>query len=639
MKEFYGRHKNVILVALIFFIVCAVFGRMLINEFVYDDTSLIVSNRLIKTNLNPLFYFTHGDTLRPDQPLSKDIYRPLATWFFAIEYHLFGPSPFYFHLLSLLLHALNSVLCFFLFKKLTRNSAFSFWGALIFGLHPITTETVAWANQQAALWSWLFSFLALLAFFYENRFSQSWVKITVISASSFFAVFSKEQAVILPILCGLLVFCSGERLKNRLKEIAGVTIPITIYLLFRAIFLGAFSQQEAWANGHWGIFLTMIRGFAEYFKLMVWPHPLSVNYDSFPISETFWDFKVIISAAILAALAALAIIFWRKSKLFSTGIIWIFAVLAPVSNFILPTKQIISERYLYFALPGLILSFFAAADFTFKKINLNRKILIPVSIIFALIISSIFSLGTFFRLADWKNELSLWKHEVEIKPNDWRTQKNYAYTLEKENHTAEAIRYYQKSIELAGGADLYLRSTNALAIAYIRLNETEKAESLLLSALKIFPENNALLYSLGQTYLKAKKNKEAANVFWNLSIKNNNEEVAAFFALLSEKIAGQNSKAKAETENFKNEYFRTNALNLAAGREKFLEGKFAEASSLLTESLQNYPPPIIEPYLWLAEVFEKTNETEKALWLYHQALVFDAFSIDALQGIKRLTSE
>jgi len=191
-------------------------------------------------------------------------------------------------------------------------------------------------------------------------------------------------------------------------------------------------------------------------------------------------------------------------------------------------------------------------------------------------------------------------------------------------------------LELAHNSDLALKSVNVWAIAYIRANKPQKAVEIISEALKDFLDNDALLYTLGQAHLKNKQYGEAEKIFLRLSEKNNDEDVALFFAVLSQKLEGKKDEEKINIAKIKNPRFREQALLLIQGREKMLEKKWQEAVSLFITGLKITQSPIIEPYLWLAESFEKSGEKEKALAVYDLTLSVYPLSIDALQGIKRM---
>lgn len=663
IKDFYGRRKNIIFPALLFIAVFLLFSRILSNNFVYDDLTLVVSNRnIIGDVINPVYYFTHGDALRPYDPANLDIYRPLSVWFLALEHWIFGMDSSYFHLVNLLLHSANTVLFFIFLKKFFPGSILPFAGSLFFGLHPVTTETVAWVNQQTALWSWFFSFLTLLAGLSrtgEVRLPREvgLRKIFILFALSFAAVFSKEQAVVLPLiylLCLIYFNLKNDRaykasLKSGWKEFGILTFSVILYLLFRAVFLGSFVQQEPWGGGRYSMFLTMVNGFAYYLRLLVWPHPLSINYDSFPIARVVMDNNVVFSALILFLIIFAAIILMRRLPLFSLGFFWVFITLLPVSNFILPTKQIINERFLYFALPGFIIATLSVVTFFIRKLSksdfngvllksdFKTFVCSAALVIISTWILIVFPFLTYARLGDWKNELMLWKHELKVSPQSWRTQKNYAWALEMENRTKESIKYLENSLKLSHNPDLALKSINALVIAETRIGNTKRAVEFALDGLKNFPDNDALLYSLGQAYLKDKVYGDAEKIFLRLSEKNNGEDVALFFAILSKKLGGKkDEEIKTDVAKIKNTRFQEQALFLIQARKKMLDEKWQEAIQLFITTLRIARPPIIEPPLWLAESFEKSGEKEKALAVYDLTFSIYPLSIDAVQGIKRL---
>lgn len=643
IKEFFGKNKEIMLPALLFLIVLVVFGRMASNDFIYDDYANILFNRAVQTVINPAPYFSDAKTIRPMAPQTVDVYRPLSTWLLSLEHRLFGLEPFYFHLFSLLLHALNTVLFFLLLVKILGKTTLSFWGALIFGIHPVMTESVAWISQQCVLLSWFFSFLILHLLFTGEKngnifLDKKWKKIALLAVFSFLAVFSKEHAVILPLIYVLCVLVLKMNFIKRLGEIAAVAAPVIFYLVLRVNILDSYAQIEPWGGGRFVIFLTMLKGLAYYFRLLVWPWPLSVNYDSFPLEKNPFSANVIFSVAFLLLIIFLAIILWRKQPLFFAGILWIFINFAPVSNFILPMKQIINERFLYFAVPGIILASLSGVIFIKEKVaNFETgKFAFAFPVFSTVAVSLIFSGLTFSRLGDWENGLTLWRREIEIRPNDWRNQTNYGVSLEHQNRTEEAIKHYEKALAIAPRDDLESSSALTLAAAYSRIEEQKIAGGIILTALEQFPENENLLFGLARTYFENKQYGKAAEIFESLNKKGSND-LTAFSAVLSLKLDNESEdKIKNAVENIKNPQLRQQIPFLIMGREKMLEEEWSEAASILNYTLKNSTTPIFEAYLWVAESYEKMNEKEKALGLYQAALaVFPSLDIDAAQGVIR----
>src|SRR5262245_43243182 len=128
-------------------ITAAVFARALWNGFVYDDELLIVRNPLVTAPESP------GQLL--GQPLWKDhaFWRPLTALVLCAGYHAGAGGAAVLHALSVALHAAATGGAFALAHRVTRRPPIAFCAALLFGLHPVQVESVAWATSiDAPLW-------------------------------------------------------------------------------------------------------------------------------------------------------------------------------------------------------------------------------------------------------------------------------------------------------------------------------------------------------------------------------------------------------------------------------------------------------------------------------------------------------
>ena len=126
-----------------------IYANSLSGEFVYDDRLQILNNPTILSTDNvgqafkePFWGFAQKD-------LSQNVanyYRPVFTLAYMCIYRAWGFNPFYFHLVSVSLHALLGILVFFLANEFIRNRRYSALAALLFIAHPSQTETVAWVG-------------------------------------------------------------------------------------------------------------------------------------------------------------------------------------------------------------------------------------------------------------------------------------------------------------------------------------------------------------------------------------------------------------------------------------------------------------------------------------------------------------
>ena len=175
------------------------------GEFVYDDHRFIEANEGIRS-VRPWAALTDASTASHGEGIRHDIYRPLRTILFSVEYALFaeedeqtGAVEFHlawWHALSILLHALNAVLVWRLLLPLVRGALLpATVGALLFAVHPMTSESVAWLSSQGDLLAVTLLLTTLILF--ERR----GIRRTVLGAFAFVgACLAKESALMLPLM-------------------------------------------------------------------------------------------------------------------------------------------------------------------------------------------------------------------------------------------------------------------------------------------------------------------------------------------------------------------------------------------------------------------------------------------------------
>jgi len=155
-----------------------VYVNTLENDFIHDDKHEILENPWIKdTKFIPNFFLSHSWGFR-DPTVASNYYHPLRLIVYTIQYRLFGTQPFGYHLTNVIIHTMVTVMVFLisisLFKQIFNERAILFPAAasLLFAVHPIHTEAVAWISGIAEL---LMSLFGLLSFFiYINTTEQQY---------------------------------------------------------------------------------------------------------------------------------------------------------------------------------------------------------------------------------------------------------------------------------------------------------------------------------------------------------------------------------------------------------------------------------------------------------------------------------
>ena len=168
-------------VALLGFLILLVFGtyfKVLRAEFVYDDFGFIVNNKDIQSFKPFSKFFLSPDIFTGSNYATENTggknWRPISSLAFAIEYRLFGPNPFGFHFVGILLHLFNIILVYFLINKLTNRTGVAIAVSSLWALHPVLTEAVSWVSNQSSLIFFGFFLLAILALL-KKRFWASYL--------------------------------------------------------------------------------------------------------------------------------------------------------------------------------------------------------------------------------------------------------------------------------------------------------------------------------------------------------------------------------------------------------------------------------------------------------------------------------
>ena len=180
--------KNQIIVSIFFIIVVTFvsFSSSLDNNFTnWDDQNFITDNPLIKTlsleNLEDIFTDFYKENFR----------QPLVLLSFSLEYHFFQLNPFIYHLDNLILHILNALLVFYLIFILSDNVFVSLLAAVLFGIHPLHVESVAWLSERKDVLSTFFFLLAVIFYLFYKKRKQAALLLIYPFLCSFFPFYPK----------------------------------------------------------------------------------------------------------------------------------------------------------------------------------------------------------------------------------------------------------------------------------------------------------------------------------------------------------------------------------------------------------------------------------------------------------------
>jgi len=526
--------KHWVHIGLIILLTFGVYANSFKNEFVYDDEVVIVENNFIKDWKNFPKIFTKDYFV-----LAQEVsYRPICTLSFFIDYSLWKLNTFGWHLTNICFHTANAIIIYFLIRlmfsySLTSslpNSLTALLTALFFALHPVQTEAVNGISFREDLISFFFFFL--LAFHLYLRSTQTlnhqsirlsnyptiqptnYLLYFASLISFIFALFSKEMAIILPLALILYEFCFGEHIfytsnfassfKHFIRKYFFYFLIIGFYLYVRfflfkpqGIVMGidASSPPEYPGGSFYSALCTMGKVIIQYLKLLFFPLKLSLSYDFFPISCSFLERETLFSFVILILVLFFALKIYNHSKKLFFSIFFFFISLLPVSN-IYPFDGIMAERYLYF--PNLGFSIFLVALLTLlttkiKKISFQKFVKLAI---IPLLLG--YTIRTFFRNFDWRNELILYQKTIKDFPNS--AQGHYllgSFYLTKKKDYIKAIEEFKQCLKFI---PFHVDSYYSLGVAYERTKEYDKAITYYRKAIALEPNYWEAHRNLGVIY-------------------------------------------------------------------------------------------------------------------------------------------
>jgi tetratricopeptide (TPR) repeat protein len=382
--------------------------------------------------------------------------RPLLNFTFWINFQLSGTDTFSYHAVNVLLHCANSWLLFLILRRLWSFVGGSgilppVYGAALFLLHPLQTESVAYITSRSETLSILFAYSALAVFIERNRelpvtFSRSAAILLLLGA----AVLTKEHTAAMAAIFILADYfwttpfaLTGLRHNWRFYAplaAGGILAAAFIAKTFRTADTAGFGLKDLPWNHY---FFSQWRMFWRYLRMTVLPLDLNVDPDIAVSRAASEEFSWLAGLAIVALLAGA----WhvrRRAPLAAFGVFAFAVLLAPTSS-IVPIRDLFAERRMY--LPFIGISCLALEAFRRWKIP-NW---VPATVL------AVFAFLTYQRSHAWGSALALWQDTVAGSPNKQRPRFQLAFVHYSEGRCAEAAAEFAKAAELGPPDDaLYI---------------------------------------------------------------------------------------------------------------------------------------------------------------------------------------
>lgn len=402
-----------------------VFSGSLVNGFVnWDDRQGLVGNQgwrgLTWTNIKwMLTTFDLGH------------YQPLSWLSLGLDYEIWGLSAFGIHLQSLLLHCGCALLVYFIGLRLLKDRATSVVAALLFSLHPLRVESIAWAAERRDPLSTVFYLWTLLLWLDGKR---RWALVTALLSLS-----AKLTGMTLPgVLLLLDIYPLKRWNKKSAPKLLWEKIPFAVLALVFLV-VNVFAQVSIATmptlsqHGLAPRLVSSAYSLVFYLGKTVWPANLSpLYYGGSPADHM----TVLIGGAVALGLA-FAFKFPKLRPALAAALAFYAMTLIPYLGLVKSGRQIAADRYTYIACVPFALLAAAALRGRLK-------------IVAALILLTL-SAASWRQTALWHDSLSLWRRALAVEPMSDTPRPIIALALMERGRSDEAILYLEEQVNLFKG--------------------------------------------------------------------------------------------------------------------------------------------------------------------------------------------
>ncbi|MFZ2948478.1 MAG: tetratricopeptide repeat protein [Desulfuromonadaceae bacterium] len=519
-------------------LITAVYYQITSHQFInYDDPSYITENIHIQAGL------TWEGVRWAFTTVHEANWHPLTWISHMLDVELFGLNAGRHHLVSLLLHASNTLLLLLVLNRMTGKRWESVFVAALFALHPLHVESVAWSAERKDVLSTYFWMLTMLAYlrYVKKPGVPNFLLLLLLFACGLMA---KPMLVTLPFVLMILDYWPLERVLTKKNSDAARACQYTQISFLRSIIeklpllgLSVISCIITYLAQKSGGAVTPIDtyslpvnaanalvSYVRYIGKMFWPAHLGIFYPHPGTALSLW--KVAGAAFFLLMIMLLTFRFRRRCPYLLSGWLWYLVTLVPVIGIVRIGAQGMADRYTYVPLIGLFIAVsWGTADLT-ARLHLRKEIrvLMAITIIFAL------SLGTWRQAGFWHSSAALFQHTVDVTGENPFAHNMLGAALMAEGKSKAAVPHFLEALRLKPH---FAMAHYNLALVFDMQGKINGAEREYKKSLEINPYKAEPYNNLGLIYLNQRRSDEAEELFRRaLNLKQGNVTLYNNLALL-----------------------------------------------------------------------------------------------------------
>ncbi|MDY6791266.1 MAG: tetratricopeptide repeat protein [Thermodesulfobacteriota bacterium] len=517
-KSFYKKRTDILICFFLVLITFCVYSQLKDHSFItYDDDLYVTKNFHVQNGLT-------GESIAWAFSFNDVFYWHPLTWLsHMLDCQLYGLNAGMHHLTNLILHIINCLLLFFVFKQVTGAIWRSAFVAALFALHPINVESVAWVAERKNVLSTFFWLLTMLAYVYYVR-RPSIYRYLLVFVFFILGLLSKPMLATLPFVLLLIDYWPLERVKfgkicfNKDGKIGKFIFsvqkespPSSLVLeKIPLIFLSSVSILVTSVSVHrFGIILSIdsktmvlrienaLVSYIKYIKNAFWPNDLTFIYP-YPDMIPVWQS---VGAGLLLFLITAVSVWKIKTKpYFFVGWLWYFVSLIPVIGLVQAGFwPAMADRWAYIPTIGIFIILVWSVVDLIKEWHYKEIVLVAaagLALLCLMITSS-------QQIQYWKNSVTIYKQAIDATERNYLAHNNLGNVYYREGKTAKAVYHYNEALRINPG---YPFAHNNLGAAMIRDGKIERAIFHFQEALRIKPDYIEANNNLRKT-LKYKNNK------------------------------------------------------------------------------------------------------------------------------------
>lgn len=511
-----------------------VFSGVLSNGLVYDDGKQLLENPFVR---NPHLWwriFSGSVWSFLGAAAETNFYRPLHIFSYWLIWRVAGPNPTVYHLFQWLLYIATGLVVFQIGREILENDLAAFAGSLLWLLHPLHVEAVAWIASVPEMGCGFFYLLGFRLFLRAERSGSRRLARHALAALAYLpALFFKEAALSFPLLLIAYWYFFAETSEAWGRRVVCWSMyagAVLTYSLVRVAALGHFSGVGHWWKISLNIVAAAVGLLGQHARLFFWPFHLNVFHTFEPGASlrSVWPWL-----ALLALMAAGAL--RKRQPVLGFLLVWWGVTLLPCLDVRQLSFPLLAERFSYLPSVGLCLALaYFGLDWLPQRLPRARPA--PVVLSALGLILCFWCIQDVRAIPNWRSNETLFGYSLRVAPNAGLVRIHHGLDLQYHEHDLEGARKEFEAalrLNLAGFNPLNTVTYDALiGLGQVADLEGRHDEALTYyqKATRVLPYHSLAYDILGAVYFPRAEYAKAAEYFAR-SVQVNPQDMTARFYL------------------------------------------------------------------------------------------------------------